>query len=58
MICQRAGLDRQIPAGFVLAGGGAKLTGLIDLAEQLLPFAHAHRRAKGLADMPEQVAPA
>src|SRR6266576_7321276 len=31
---QRAGLDRQIPAGFVLAGGGAKLTGMIDLAEQ------------------------
>jgi len=43
---QRAGLDRQIPAGFVLAGGGAKLTGLIDLAEQYFPLAYAHCRAQ------------
>jgi len=31
---QRAGLDRQIAAGFVLAGGGARLHGLDELAEQ------------------------
>ena len=30
---QRAGLDKQIPAGFVLAGGGAKLHGLLELAQ-------------------------
>ena len=45
---QRAGLDKQIPAGFVLAGGGAKLHGLLDLAENDIPSARAHCRAKGL----------
>src|SRR5437879_9250365 len=34
---QRAGLDRQIAAGFVLAGGGARLHGLDELAEQSFP---------------------
>src|SRR5712672_1479407 len=53
---QRAGLDRQIPAGFVLAGGGAKLTGLIDLAEQYFHLPMRIAEPKGLADMPEQVA--
>ena len=32
---RRAGLDSQIPAGFVLAGGGARLNGLVELMEQL-----------------------
>lgn len=32
----RAGLDRQTAAGIVFTGGGAKLTGLCDLAEQQL----------------------
>jgi cell division protein FtsA len=53
---QRAGLARQIPAGFVLAGGGAKLTGLIDLAEQYFHLPMRIAEPKGLADMPEQVA--
>jgi cell division protein FtsA len=53
---QRAGLDRQIPAGFVLAGGGAKLNGLIDLAEQYFRLPMRIAEPKGLADMPEQVA--
>jgi cell division protein FtsA len=53
---QRAGLDRQIPAGFVLAGGGAKLNGLIDLAEQYFHLPMRIAEPKGLADMPEQVA--
>jgi cell division protein FtsA len=53
---QRAGLDRQIPAGFVLAGGGAKLNGLIDLAEQYFHLPMRMAEPKGLADMPEQVA--
>src|SRR5207244_10816813 len=30
---QRVGLDGQMPAGFVLAGGGARLCGLDDLIE-------------------------
>jgi cell division protein FtsA len=53
---QRAGLDRQIPAGFVLAGGGAKLNGLIDLAEQYFRLPMRIAEPKGLGDMPEQVA--
>jgi cell division protein FtsA len=53
---RRAGLDRQIPAGFVLAGGAAKLNGLAELAEHgfLLPVRIAEPR--GIADLPEQVA--
>ena len=53
---QRAGLDRQIPAGFVLVGGGSKLNGLIDLAEQYFHLPMRIAEPKGLADMPEQVA--
>jgi cell division protein FtsA len=53
---QRAGLDGQIPAGFVLAGGGARLNGLIDLAEQTFHLPVRIAEPKGLADLPEQVA--
>ena len=53
---QRAGLDKQIPAGFVLAGGGAKLHGLMDLAEQYFRLPMRIAEPKGLADMPEEVA--
>jgi cell division protein FtsA len=53
---QRAGLDKQIPAGFVLAGGGAKLNGLLELAEQYFHLPMRIAEPKGLADMPEQVA--
>jgi cell division protein FtsA len=53
---QRAGLDKQIPAGFVLAGGGAKLHGLLELAEQTFHLPMRIAEPKGLGDMPEQVA--
>jgi cell division protein FtsA len=53
---QRAGLIGQIPAGFVLAGGGARLNGLIDLAEQSFHLPVRIAEPKGLADLPEQVA--
>jgi cell division protein FtsA len=53
---QRAGLEKQIPAGFVLAGGGAKLLGLLELAEQTFHLPVRMAEPKGLADMPEQVA--
>jgi cell division protein FtsA len=53
---QRAGLNKQIPAGFILAGGGAKLNGLFDLAEQYFHLPMRIAEPKGLADMPEQVA--
>jgi len=53
---QRAGLDGQIPAGFILAGGGARLNGLIDLAELSFHLPVRIAEPKGLADLPEQVA--
>jgi cell division protein FtsA len=53
---QRAGLDKQIPAGFVLAGGAARLHGLLELAEQTFHLPVRIAEPKGLADMPEQVA--
>jgi len=53
---QRAGLDGQIPAGFVLAGGGARLHGLDALAEQSFHLPVRIAEPKGLADLPEQVA--
>jgi len=53
---QRAGLDKQMPAGFVLAGGGAKLHGLLELAEQFFHLPVRIAEPKGLADLPEQVA--
>jgi cell division protein FtsA len=53
---RRAGLDRQIPAGFILAGGGARLNGLVELAEQTFRLPVRIAEPKGLADLPEQVA--
>ena len=53
---QRAGLDGQIPAGFVLAGGAARLHGLDELAEQSFHLPVRIAEPKGLADLPEQVA--
>jgi cell division protein FtsA len=52
----RSGLDGQIPAGFVLAGGGARLHGLDELAEQSFHLPVRVAEPKGLADLPEQVA--
>jgi cell division protein FtsA len=53
---QRAGLHGQIPAGFVLAGGGSRLHGLLDLAEQTFHLPVRIAEPKGLVDLPEQVA--
>jgi cell division protein FtsA len=53
---QRAGLDGQIPAGFIFAGGGARLHGLDELAEQSFHLPVRLAEPKGLADLPEQVA--
>jgi cell division protein FtsA len=53
---QRSGLDRQIPAGFVLAGGGARLNGFDELIERELHLPVRNAETKGLADLPEQVA--
>jgi cell division protein FtsA len=52
---KRAGLDTQIPAGLVLAGGGARLTGLAELAERLFSLPVRCAMARGLEDMPEEL---
>jgi len=53
---QRAGLDKQIPAGFILAGGGARLNGLQDVAEQGFRLPVRMAEPRGILDLPEQVA--
>lgn len=53
---RRAGLDRQIPAGFILAGGGAQLNGLLDLAEHSFHLPARIAEPRGILDLPEQVA--
>jgi cell division protein FtsA len=53
---QRAGLDGQIPAGFVMAGGGARLHGLDEMAEHGFHLPVRIAEPKGLADLPELVA--
>jgi len=53
---QRAGLDGQIPAGFILAGGGARLRGLDDVIEQSFHLPVRIAEPKGLAELPDQVA--
>ena len=53
---RRAGLESQIPAGFVLCGGGARLYGLDELIEQSLRLPVRIAEPKGLAGLPEQVA--
>jgi cell division protein FtsA len=53
---RRAGLDSQIPAGFVLAGGAARLNGLVELMEQLYHLPVRIAEPRGILDLPEQVA--
>jgi cell division protein FtsA len=53
---QRAGFSGQIPAGFVLAGGGARLNGLVEVAENTFHLPVRIAEPRGLADLPEQVA--
>jgi len=53
---RRAGLDSQIPAGFVLSGGGARLNGLVELMEQLYHLPVRIAEPRGILDLPEQVA--
>ena len=52
---RRAGLDKQIPAGFVLAGGGARLNGLVEMMEEAFHVPVRIAEPRGLADIPEQV---
>jgi cell division protein FtsA len=52
---KRAGLDNMMPAGLVLAGGGARLTGLVELAEHLTSWPVRIARPRGLEGMPEEL---
>ena len=52
---QRAGLDRVLPVGLVLAGGGSRLRGLLELAERLFALPVRLAAPRGLAGMPEEV---
>ena len=53
---RRAGLDRQIPAGFILAGGGARLNGLVEMTEQAFQLPVRVAEPRGILEIPEQVA--
>jgi len=53
---QRAGLDKQIPAGFVLAGGGAQLNGLQEMVEDGFHLPARMGEPRGILDLPDQVA--
>ena len=50
---QHAGLDALIPAGLVLAGGGARLSGLVELAESIFGLPARLAAPQGLEGMPE-----
>ena len=52
---QRAGLDAIIPAGLVLAGGGARLTGLVELAESMFGVPARLAVPRGLEGLPEEL---
>jgi cell division protein FtsA len=53
---RRAGLIGQIPAGLILTGGGAQLTGLQELTEHSFPLPARIGEPRGILDLPEQVA--
>lgn len=53
---RRAGLDQQIPAGFVMTGGGARLDGLLELAEEGFHLPARIAEPRGMLELPEQVA--
>jgi cell division protein FtsA len=53
---QRAGMLGQIPAGFIFAGGGARLHALGEFAEDTFHLPVRLAEPKGLVDLPEQVA--
>jgi cell division protein FtsA len=52
---KRSGLDALIPAGLILAGGGARLFGLIELAEHMTSWPVRIARPHGLEGMPEEL---
>ncbi len=53
---RRAGLNKQIPAGFILAGGGARLNGLLEMTEESFQLPVRIAEPRGVVELPEQVA--
>jgi len=53
---RRAGLIKQIPAGFILAGGGARLNGLVEMTEESFQLPVRIAEPRGIMELPEQVA--
>ena len=53
---RRAGLHKQIPAGFILVGGGARLYGLVEITEESFEVPVRIGEPRGIVDLPEQVA--
>jgi cell division protein FtsA len=53
---RRAGLNSQIPAGFILCGGGARLNSLVDVVEETFQLPVRIAEPRGIQDLPEQVA--
>lgn len=52
---RRGGMESQIPAGIILAGGGAHLRGLPELTERVFNLPVRVASPRGLADMSEDV---
>ena len=52
---QRGGFASLVPAGLVLTGGGAHLTGLVELAESMFHLPARVAVPRGLEGMPEQL---
>ncbi|MCI0538324.1 MAG: cell division protein FtsA, partial [Verrucomicrobiales bacterium] len=52
---KRAGLDAELPAGVVLTGGGARLTGLVELAERVFALPVRLGVPRGPLGMPEEL---
>jgi cell division protein FtsA len=52
---RRGGLESQVPAGIILTGGGAKLRGLVELAEHVFKLPVRVAVPRGLAGMSEEV---
>lgn len=51
----RVGMDRCLMSGLVLTGGGAKLPGMCDMAEGVLPCHARNGLATGIMDWPEDL---
>jgi cell division protein FtsA len=53
---KRAGFAALIPAGIVLTGGGARLKGLIEIADHIFSLPVRIAAPRGLAGLPEEFA--